>query len=377
MPSTGVTSHQLGMTYDPAAFPSTFALLYCPFHGCPLEEPFSEPGRLVNHISEMHRVRVHNPEAVYPILDRYLAAVADRARAGDGAPCEVGGDFDTADEELRKRLQLDRLKTILDLQQQERQTVYKESAECLFCRELCSDYRTLFRHMFKQHSFNIGQLDNLVMVKDFLSILRSLLESKLCIYCGGRFATSHMLKRHMASKGHCRINSHNTLYDRFYVVNYMLPGQTWCDFADELHATTSGADDIAMDDGRWSDLDERVDMRTACLLCEEQQESPEDTIEHMLESHKFGLDQVVAGRTFYDSVKMVNFMRCCWRDCKCAFCLFEAECSEGLSEHYSTCKAATVCEEWHDPQYLFPFYDDDPLLSILDSDLDALDLASE
>jgi hypothetical protein len=351
------------MTFVPEVFPSTFSVLYCPLEGCKEEMPFCDPKGLLFHLESCHKITVHNPEVVVSIFDRYMKAIALRIEI-EPSISQIGGPEDTADQDLRHRLQTERLQDILDKQQRERELYFKVPGVCLFCPEVSTDKYSLLSHMYREHFFNIGQLDNLVMVEEFLQLLRVKIEQNECIYCEKQFPDKIILKKHMRCKGHYKINSHNNTYDRFYIVNYMLPGATWHDLAADLADLNV---DSMEEDGDWEGLDEPVDMKTACLLCEHQESDPELILKHMEDSHSFKLCSCFS--EFYDGIKIVNFMRISWRDCRCAFCSETFGDSDSLCAHFESCSSkreGKVNAEWKNSEFLFPFYEDDNLLSILE-----------
>lgn len=56
--------------------------------------------------------------------------------------------------------------------------------------------------MHDEHSLNIGLLDNLVFVREFLGDLRQKLDSLKCIYCELTFKSAIVLRKHMRKKKH-------------------------------------------------------------------------------------------------------------------------------------------------------------------------------
>ena len=368
------------MTFTPDVFPTSFSLLYCPFPSCCLDGPLKSD-EMIEHAKQEHSITIHNPEAVLPILDRYLLSLVERSRDTPNLK-EVGLESDLLDHTIRVELQTKRLKDILNHQQLERSGLFKQPGECLFCREHFVDKYAVFKHMFQVHSFNIGQLDNLVFVDEFLAVLRGILSSNTCIYCNRTFPDAHTLRKHMRCKQHFKINSHDTRFDKYYIVNYMLPGMTWVDLSDDLanlnihHDGSSGEEDA---DEQWeAALDDPADMRTQCLLCDQQFDQPEDCNEHMIDFHKFDLKGQCEG-DFYTGVKLINYMRLAYRDGKCPFCEGEL-CHEDdclLEDHHIQMQEKCKCtgddrqqrvprEAYDRAEYLIPFYEDDNLISLLD-----------
>uniref|UniRef100_A0A803TY58 Zinc finger protein 277 n=1 Tax=Anolis carolinensis TaxID=28377 RepID=A0A803TY58_ANOCA len=125
------------------------------------------------------------------------------------------------DRELREKLQQQRLREILEQQQQER---YDKDFHgiCMFCdKEYTGNRSILLNHMAKDHAFNIGLPDNIVNCKEFLDLLQKKLDSLQCLYCEKIFRDKNTLKDHMRKKQHRRINAKNREYDRFYIINYL------------------------------------------------------------------------------------------------------------------------------------------------------------
>ncbi len=54
-----------------------------------------------------------------------------------------------------------------------------------------------------------------------------------CLYCERTFRDRSILKEHMRKKQHKKINPKNTLYDKYYVINYLEFGKTWEDVQSE------------------------------------------------------------------------------------------------------------------------------------------------
>jgi hypothetical protein len=60
---------------------------------------------------------------------------------------------------------------MLRTQERERLDDAQKARKCLFCKNICENRAVLFRHMFNEHSFNIGLPDNLVETNEFLNLL--------------------------------------------------------------------------------------------------------------------------------------------------------------------------------------------------------------
>ncbi len=228
--------------------------------------------------------------------------------------------------------------------------------------------RALFTHMYKDHSFNIGLLENLVMVDEFLKILSSLLSRNICIYCHNVFRTAGCLRKHMKNKRHYKIDSKNHFYDRYYIVNYVKGGPN-------SHNQTSHQEDVA-DESDWDDLIEEIDHRTTCLFCQMVFPSPgKDFNEHLLSAHDFDFEaerQRLMDGEFYDYIKAVTFIRSQICNQKCPVCDKEFDSSDELDVHLSVENHSRLPSKavWDKTQYLFPVFDDDPILFYFGESLD-------
>jgi hypothetical protein len=96
----------------------------------------------------------------------------------------IGLPTDSEDSQLRQTLQTETLKRMLETQSAERSLALHllstnpkaAEAPCLFCKHVMPSRVALFKHMYRTHGFNIGLLDNLVNVQEFLTILRGKLD---------------------------------------------------------------------------------------------------------------------------------------------------------------------------------------------------------
>lgn len=316
-------------------FPQSFSVLYCSVKECSEDAPFHDPMRLVEHLEVAHQLTIENPKAVLPFLESYLRELPTDNDAG-----------------LRQRLQQSKLEEMLRIQEHERQSLYPVARVCLWCPEEYPSLPALFQHMYHDHGFNCGHLDNLVMVGEYLGILETLLSQSICIYCEGAYQNRTNLRKHLKAKGHVRINPNNHAYDRYYISNYILNNQ------DSVDVEENGSVD---DD--WDDLDIPVVEDAQCLFCELIAKDPETLWEHVMVSHGFKMDL----EDDYDRIKAINYLRCCQRDVKCPLCHVEFDTAAQLTEHINNLAHSKlpVDDEWRQPQYLFPTYDDDPLLTSL------------
>ncbi|TPX66999.1 hypothetical protein SpCBS45565_g04114 [Spizellomyces sp. 'palustris'] len=369
----------------PPAVPLTFwtpMIFLCPMPHCPPStEPTTNPTVALDHLRTAHGVDVKNAHHVLPYLDRYIEHWAKCIReqgiekvgyksdhkTPDGNPVYIlGHDSDLEDKVFREKLQRDNLNQMLKIQERERNEESHIPRKCLFCKVVCDSRTLLFRHMFSEHGFNIGLPDNLVEVSAFLETLQTKLAGLQCLYCEKIFKTSAVLRKHMRKKKHFKINPRNRGYDRFYIINYLEPGKNWEAYENERYES-----DEERKEEEWEDWNEpgTTEDATMCLFDECVFPSAFDAYEHMKNDHHFDLREVrdELGLDFYGSIKLINYIRKQTSLCRCYACGAEFE---GLSEMTAHMKATEhfsqlpdkEAEFWTDPQYLFPCYENDPLL---------------
>jgi hypothetical protein len=293
-----------------------------------------------------HGISIRNVSQVMPFLDQYIEKIVedssiDRNRLGDPT---YSTDFD-----LRAQLAQEKLAQVLNIQQKERnqQSIYG----CLFCRQSCTTKFELFEHLFKEHGLLIGRLDNLVFVDDYLSLLRLKLSHWQCLYCEKMFLSNAILRKHMRKKKHFQINPRNPEYDRFYISNYLI---------------NTDQDEEDGDDGDFEDWNESVDTaETMCLFEDKIFSSPEECHEHMKSVHQFNLLDIP---DFYNRIRLINFIRNKYSTCTCFVCETNFQNSEELKQHYAEASHPLCVDStsscWTDPCFLFPYYDNDPLLML-------------
>lgn len=353
-----------GEPYQGNLFPSSYLVVYCPYDSCTLEEPFKDAEKLAGHLVEYHKTTIHNVNAVLPIFDRYLKALkAEGFFSDDSELLAIGSDG--RDDDIRDALQKEKLQEVLDIQEKERQGLYLKPRQCLFCLEFAPSHRQLFSHMFAEHGFNIGLLDNLVMVDDFLKTLEGILAKNVCIHCHNVFRSSGCLRKHMKNKRHHRIDSKNHFYDKYYIVNYIKCGV----LGNGSDAAVVGEKEEEEEEDDWDDLVGDADLRTTCLFCELVFESPADSAltEHLKDHHKFDLEAVrseFSNENFYDYIKLITYIRHQTNDLICPACESVFDTQDGLEKHMAEMGHCVVPERklWDQPQYFFPVFDDDPLL---------------
>ncbi|XP_063165504.1 zinc finger protein 277 [Candoia aspera] len=275
------------------------------------------------------------------------------------------------DRELREKLQQQRLKDILEQQQQER---YDSDFHgiCMFCDRLFLGNRSvLLNHMANDHAFSIGLPDNIVNCKEFLNVLQKKLDSLQCLYCEKTFRDKNKLKDHMRKKQHRRINAKNQEYDKFYIINYLEFGKSW-----EQVQSEDDRELFHNQEEDWCDWEEHP-VCAVCLFCEKQTDTTEKLYVHMEEAHGFNLQKIKSEHdlNFYQQVKLVNFIRRQVHQCQCYKCEKKFQLKKELIHHLEDSKHIAALPDrsvWDQPQYYFPTYENDTLLCTLSDNEDEL-----
>lgn len=293
-------------------------------------------------------------------------------------------DILSEDKELRIHLQMRKLEHVLEVQEKERKDTDFERS-CFFCRtHFKGSHSKLLDHMAFDHNFSVGQPDNLVYVSELLDLLEAKLEHLVCIFCEKTFKSRDVLKEHMRKKNHKKINPSNKIYDKFYLVNYLEFGKSWEEvrresdqpfFEDEELPTGFDSDtsDSALDND-WSDW--RGDLSGAvCLFCSAVYTDVKDMQHHMTVVHDFDYAALKTklGLNFYQQIKLVNYIRRQMHLNVCLYCCDKFKDKEALFEHMKAeehMKTPEEREEWDQPQYFFPTYENDNFLFCLEDDDD-------
>ncbi len=323
---------------------SRYTVLYCPVEVCEVDVPFSESFSLLKHMNDAHDISVFDADGVAPFLDQYLKKYPDLK-----GPRVLGGETDEADNQVRQKLHLKFLNSLLERQLRERSTVHKRPRGCLFCLGQASCMSELFDHMYMEHRFNIGLLDNLIYADCFLNELDEMLKlKKQCIYCGEVFRNGTCLRKHLKSKNHFKIDSKDSRWDKYYLVNYVNISKS---SQRSAAALANGANEEEIEDDSWDDLMDEVEVETQCLFCSDLLKDPEACFVHMKTAHAFDFEAIQKENKldYYASMKLLNYLRHC----------------------QTSAEAAKVFEFpdpklWNKTEFLFPVYEEDPLLTAID-----------
>ncbi|KYQ48437.1 hypothetical protein ALC60_12493 [Trachymyrmex zeteki] len=271
------------------------------------------------------------------------------------------------DKTLRDEIHRAKLEWILAQQEAERaDTSFKRG--CIFCRtEICGSRAAYIEHLYQKHNLYLGKPGNLVFVDEFLDKIQNNIESLICIYCEGTFKDRMVLKEHMRKKFHKSINPHNKAYDKFYINNYLEPEKTWERKQTNLKTKPDirgGSSENEDEESSWSDWNDES-ITITCLFCNYSNNEFTCILRHMKETHSFDFEETVKDLTFYQKVKVVNYIK---RQIQLQRCIFCETKSDNVLEHMKNqqhCKIATQ-KVWDQPEYYFPMSENDSFLYNLD-----------
>lgn len=305
------------------------------------------------------------------------------------------------DNELRHNLYVKRLETVLAQHQFERTDTSFERI-CLYCRDVISGMRASFlEHLFSKHFLQLGKSENLVFVDELIEKVQENMANLICLFCEKKFKDRPTLKEHMRKKGHKRINPDNKNYDKFFLINYRNEKQNnssrkskqrhfyqrprtkpntqntqeekkktvKIDAAAKPKQSNTDSTVFQTDnsDSDWSDWEGDEQLIT-CLFCTSNDTDFLKLKKHMIDEHGVDFDKQTAGLSFYDRVKIVNFIRRQMHMSKCIKCEEEFKMTADLLRHLHDEKHFVIGDrkQWDLPHYFFPTYEDDAFLCSLD-----------
>lgn len=241
------------------------------------------------------------------------------------------------------------------------------SRTCLFCKKNFTGNRSLLlEHFTEQHNFFMGQPDNLVYINEFLNILENMLNKLQCIYCEKLFKDWSALKEHMRKKLHKRINPDNTIFDKFYMSNYLHQFNTmdfaYHDAGEEREIEVGPKDDNIL-----------------CLFCDCKFSEFDVIMKHLKAVHGFDFKYLkkMGNLTFYQQVKLINYIRHKVSILECTVCDVKFQSKQALVNHMHRNRHINLIPfqgNWDHPEYYFSTLDTDYLLCGLeDEDADNSD----
>lgn len=313
------------------------------------------------------------------------------------------------DNELRRKLYVKRLEAVLAQHQSERtDTTYERN--CLYCRDIVRSTRADFlEHLFSKHFLQLGKSQNLVFIDELIETVQEKMNALICLFCEKKFKDRSTLKEHMRKKGHKRINPDISSYDKFFLINYRNEDQRSYGQRTKSQkikqrppvksqpktaktppkatlATSSAAPVVASpkenkrsstvfetndSDSDWSDWEGEKQTLT-CLFCTRNDTDFGELKRHMVDEHDADFDRRTTGFTFYDRVKIVNFIRRQMHLLKCVKCDESFKTTGELQIHMKLERHCDIGsrDQWNKPEYFFPTYEDDAFLCSLDDTCD-------
>ncbi|EFN90055.1 Zinc finger protein 277 [Harpegnathos saltator] len=274
------------------------------------------------------------------------------------------------DKTLRYEIHQAKLEWALAQQEAERvDTSFKRG--CMFCRmEFCGSRAVYIKHLYQKHNIHFGKSENLVFIDELLDKIQSTIESLICIYCEKTFKDRLVLKEHMRKKFHKSINPNNKTYDKFYIINYLEPERTWKQRQNNQEAknsqTLEGVNSENEDEeGSWSDWNDES-VAITCLFCNYSNNELVYILKHMKEEYNFDFEETVKDLTFYQKVKVVNYIKKQLQLQQCIFCETKID---NILEHMKNEQHYKIPETkvWDQPQYYFPMSENDSFLYNLDA----------
>lgn len=293
-------------------------------------------------------------------------------------------DIISEDLNLRKELNEKLIKLVLD-QHQFELTDKNFKRGCIFCRDVPGPARSDFiHHLYNKHFLQLGKPEKLVFVDHLFDRIEKQMESLICLFCEKLFKDRTALKEHMRKKGHKKINPANKSYDQYFLVNYHKEQQSTnmkrrprptADANKKTHIKPAVASDLLTEelaqdsDSDWSDWKEES-QNVTCLFCADKQKNYSALKKHMLQTHSFDLEESLANRSFYERIKIINFIRRQMLNNRCIACQMKHDDKPGLQEHLKQeqhCIVPTI-DHWNQPEYFFPTFEDDALLYFIEED---------
>lgn len=301
----------------------------------------------------------------------------------DGSLCEnveylLLSDDLPIDFELRTKLHRKRLEAVLTQHQFER-TDQTYSRNCLFCRDIltATNRAAFLDHLYNKHFLNLGRPTNLVYINELIDDVQNKLNQLICLFCSKVFKDRPTLKEHMRKKGHKRINPDNKEYDKYYLINYKR------ELKNGIKESSAGRHNAYVQamvseqsrvfqtpdnsDSDWSDW-EGDNEPISCLFCSHTELKFALLKAHIQRKHSLNLDAKLADLTFYQKVKVVNYIRRQMYTMKCVTCCEQFETSDILEAHLVQANHYGIGDksQWDQPEFFFPTYEDDPVLCHLD-----------
>ncbi|XP_065220935.1 zinc finger protein 277 [Planococcus citri] len=341
---------------------------------------------LLTHICFTHRIIIENIDQIAD-FKKYMEYYAKRYKEAalntfakeivievperDSTPKEqkyyLLGNFIPEDENLRKTLHSKRLKAA-QKQQVKDMSDKLYIRHCFYCHQTIRVTNIQLTNHLKWHGFQLGHPEKLVYMEKFVEAIEGTFRSLYCLYCNMKFDSCRSLMTHMEEKNHLKIHPNDRFYDQFYMINYVEFGKTWMDFLKEKNKVESdqesGADD---DDKEWSSWGNEPES-IMCLFCKHICRSWDGTLLHMTVSHNFEFKSKVSQFSFYQQVKLVNYIRRRVINHQCINCDEQFDSETSLITHMEKSSHFSIPDKdvWNHVDYLFCAMENDMFLCHLE-----------
>ncbi|XP_047352876.1 zinc finger protein 277 isoform X1 [Vespa velutina] len=308
-----------------------------------------------------------------PITDFCTTLLMDCTSDGKSSKNEsyfLLSDCISEDKTLRDEIYRVKLEWVLAKQSEERSDT-SFTRGCMFCKMNFSVSRIIYiKHLSEKHNLYLGKPENLVFIDELLDKIQHSIESLICIYCEKVFKDRTALKEHMRKKLHKQINPYNKTFDKFYISNYSDPSRTRKYQKHYKYTKDTGLSSESEDEElSWSDWnDESISI--FCLFCNHSDKDFPTILQHIKERHNFDFKEASKDLTFYQKVKLVNYIRGRIHIQCCILC---EEKSDNILEHMNEKDHYKIPKQyiWDQPEFYFPMNENDSFLYNLDTDNDS------
>lgn len=120
-------------------------------------------------------------------------------------------------------------------------------------------------------------------------------------------------------------------------------------------------------DEEYSDWHEKADEIT-CLFCQHKEADVNKLCEHMNTNHNFDFNDVTKGLSFYQKIKLVNYIRKQLHNRECILCDVKCKSLDKLLDHMKEQEHFKLpdLEVFDQALYYFPTYENDAFLYLID-----------
>lgn len=262
---------------------------------------------------------------------------------------------------------------------------------CLYCPLNATDFGLLKAHIKTDHCVDFDRLTGQFSFYDrvkCVNFVRRQMHAMKCLTCSEQFTTTGDLQKHLQQQQHYGIGERK----QWDLAEYFFP--TYEDDAflchlddnyasDEDVNVAGGSDAVGRgkhhsddddEDDDWSDWEGDRQALT-CLYCPLNDLDFTNLKIHIKDVHNVNFDELTESFSFYDRVKIVNFVRRQMHSMKCLTCAEQFTTADDLQKHLQQQQHYGIGErrQWDLAEYFFPTYEDDAFLCSLDDTNDGED----